>query len=285
MSMIPGDLVTDLDLLALDSSVMKDFGATSAALGQKRAIAVGDWLRRALENADLPPERHMTKRVPDVAISLRGGVLTALTALGGPGDLGLHSLLPGPSAALYIGMREPFRGLALAITDSPSTATAVASLTYWNGRWHTPSSFVDGTFANSATCAGGGRMTWALPDDWLPRAIDPAAPTSLAYWVRLSASASLTPALVQQILPLCRSRLTNPVACYTLHLIYAEGIGSSRGDWQAKSKLFEDAARQGLDSALLQVRDEFDLDSTEALVRTEVNSTTSHRDPFTWDRG
>jgi|SRR5256885_9006423 len=284
MALLAADLVTDLDLLALDSSVLKEFGATS--FNTKRQIAVTDWLRPRLEAANLPPDRHMTRRQPDVAWGLHGSTYTDLaTALKGPTDVWINSLLATPATdALYVGMREPYRGLWCALTDTINANDSVLAVSYWSGQW---TQFGSGTSwkDNTQQVAGrswskGGRIGWTLPEDWMPRAIN----GSLAYWVRLQASASLSaPTLAQQILPISRSRLTDPLAHYTLGLIYREAVANKRGEWEAKAKLFLDLAKTNLDTALLYIRDEFDVDNDSAVDRVEVNSIMS--DPFTWERG
>jgi len=284
MALLAADLVTDLDLVALDSSVLKEFGA--ASFNTKRQIAVTDWLRPRLEAANLPPDRHMTRRQPDVAFGLHGTAYTDLSVtLKGPDDFWINSLLGTPASdAIYVGMRSPYRGLWCALTDTINTNNAILAVSYWSGQW---SQFGSGTSwqDNTQNVTGksfskGGRISWTLPEDWMPRAINGA----MSYWVRLQVSANLSaPTLAQQMLPISRSRLTDPLAHYTLGLIYREGIANKRGEWEPKAKLFLELAQKNLDTALLYIRDEFDVDDDNAVTRVEVNSILS--DPFTWDRG
>lgn len=281
MSLIPSDLVTDLDLLALDSSVLEDFGKTSLKLAEKRNVAVIDWLRPRLEAAGLPAAKHLTKRKPVAAYGYTSGAYTDLVeALSDQTDTHLSSVLAGVGDGVYIGMTEPYRGLFVGMTDTPNINQASASLTYWNGAWTTPSSVADGTVAGSLTLGRAGRMVWGLPDDWIPRAVNGSA---LLYWMRLQVNSLHAATLIQQMLPMARSRLTNPTAQYALHLVYREGIGGDRGNWKEKAELFLAAAQQGLELVLPMVRDEFDITNDGVVDTLEVNSIT--QDPFTFERG
>jgi hypothetical protein len=285
MALLAADLVTDLDLLALDSSVLKEFGAT--AFNAKRQIAVTDWLRPRLEAANLPPDKHMTRRQPDAAFhynELSNTWEDITVRLTGPSEFYLNSLLAQPVYdRLYIGMREPYRGLWCGLTDSVNTNSTTLAVAYWSGQW---TQFGSGTSwrDNTQSSVGrsftkGGRVGWTLPEDWMPRGIN----NTVAYWVKLSVLSSLTVTVAQQILPVTRSRLTDPLAHYTLGLIYRVAIANKRGEWEAKAKLFLDLAKTNLDAVLPYIRDEFDIDNDQAVERIEVNSMTL--DPFTFERG
>jgi hypothetical protein len=305
MGLIPADLVTDLDLLALDSSVATDFGATSLQLSEKRRVAVTDWLRPRLEQAGLNPSRHQTRRQLEAAQWQDKWGTEAWFDLkarfSSTTELDISSLIDlNFSDGLYLAGREPFRGLHFAMTDSVSYAIggfAMAPITdaileYWNGAW-TPLDAAANSFCDGTTLTGGyhalsraGRMTWNPPDDWYPRTVN----GQPGYWVRLSidygAANSVAPGYVSQVTQLSRSRLTDPAANYALHLIYREGIANSRGDWKAKADLFLARADKSLELALNFVRDEFDVDEDQMVTPLEVNSVAPARDDlWSWERG
>lgn len=290
MSLIPADLLTDLDVLALDVRATSDYGTGNATLSEKRRVAVTDWLRPRVEQAGYPAHRHMTRRAPDAAWQLTGGAYTdRISALGDytSDDLDLNDVFVTVGTdALYVGSREPFRGLYVALVDSLNTVASVASVTYWNGAWTAPASLIDGTIATSGkSFSGSGRITWSLPDDWHVRPVN----NSPAYWARLTVSARPTDETrVGQVLPLSRSRLTYPAACYTLGLLYQEGIGNQRGDYAAKADRFFAEADRALAVALPLAQDEFDVDATGAVDRLEVNSlarVSYHGSLYSWERG
>lgn len=282
--MIPGDLVTDLDLLALDVTVLTDFGATSLNLAHKRQVAVSDWLTPRLETAGLSPAKHRTRRTPAAAFLVRSGVITDVTeSLGQSTEKLASSMLATPDDYLVVGMQQPFRGMYIGIGDSVNAVAGAASLTYWSGRWSVPSSVTDDTTVANVLFAAGGNLAWSLPDDWFPRVFN----NTMAYWIRLSCASSLSANMgLGQVLPITRSRLTAPTACYAMHLVYREASGSNTGQWAEKAKSFLDAANEGLAIAMPLVVDEFDIDNSNAVEPTEPNSLVATRPTsFTWERG
>jgi hypothetical protein len=258
VGLIAGDIVTDLDLLALDSGVMSDFGATSQKLVEKRRVAVTDWIKPRLEAAGKFPDRHSIRRAPDVGWSqVAGAWLEQREAFGSGVERPISSLLLAPTDYLYVGSRDPFRGLYIGMTDSVNANSTALQVAYWNGQWtpfNATNSLVDGTRLNQTSFARGGRVLWSLPEDWFERDVHGG---SMAYVVRLSVnSVPLSPATaVGHLLPLSRSRLTAPAANYALHLVYREAI-TDRNKYETKAKWFLDAAVTGLDTALLFVDDE-----------------------------
>ena len=284
--MIASDLVSELDLLALDSGVREDFGATSQELALKREVAVNSWLRLQLEAANLPPAKHLIRRALTYAYAYRGAQFVDVTdsSKDPSTDLFINSLIATPSTdAIYVGMDEPFRGLVLGLTDTVNAIAVTSSLTYWNGRWSTPASWTDETSVSNTPFAAGGRVRWMTPDDWIPRQVN----GQLAYWMRIQVNSTVTnPTTVRQILALARSRFTDPAAHYALHLIYREAVASERGDWEKKSALFKEAADKALALALVQGRDEFDWDEDNATEPNEANSVNPQPlQGFVWERG
>jgi hypothetical protein len=287
MGLIPFDIVTDLDLLAFDSRVLLDFGATSATLVEKRRAAVTGWLRGRLEQANLPPERHTLRRAPDSAYAyVGGGFVDQVAKFSGTTEWSVSSLLANPAAdALYVGRKEPFRGLYVGMTDHVNANSLTLKVAYWGGDWRTLSmanSFVDGTQAlEDVSLSRGGRLLWTLPEDWFARPVN----EQVGYWVRLQVTSPVTPSTtVGQLVPLARSRLTDATANYALHLIYREGIGTARGDWKDKAKLFGETAENMILSALQFCRDEFDFDEDQ-VAEGAAEDKAPTQDPFTWERG
>lgn len=289
--MIPADLITDLDLLALDVQAESEFGRSP--LHEKRRIAVTQWLRPRLESQGLPPQLHMTRRAPEAAWSLTAGIVTdRRPTLGNrvDEDLDLNAVLVTPgSDALYVGMQAPFRGLFVVLTDTVNANACAASITYWNGHWAALSSLVDGTQAVAGkSFSGGGRITWGLPDDWIMRPIGTSDVSSHAYYVRIQVNSPLSGAtLVSQLLPLAFSRLTNPAALHALGLLYRESMGSNRGSeaYQRKAEMFLEAADRELELVLPMVQDEFDIDRSGAVETTEAQSVMNIDQLTTWERG
>jgi hypothetical protein len=279
-----GDLVTDLDLLALDVQAATDFGGSS--LADKRTVAVHEWLRPQLEQAGYQPWRHRSRRVCDTAWAYRGGLYVDI---GGEladhdGDaLPVNSLWPAPSAdAVYLGLREPFRGLYVGQADAVNSTAGVASICYWNGTWRAFGSLVDGTKGDGVlSFAQAGRLTWSRPDDWFARALN----GTFGYYVRVQVSSPCAPAAWTHVAALATSRLTYPVARYALSLLYAEGVGGSRGRWAEKSELFATQAQTDLDRVLPLLRDEFDVDESDTVDRVEASSVTPTASTYTWERG
>jgi hypothetical protein len=286
--LVPIDLVTDADVLALDIRADDDFGATSADLSEKRRVAVMDWLSPRLEAAGYDPAQHLTRKAPSWAYAHTGSAWDDVTdALSDAtaDDLDLSDVWVAPAAdALYIGLPVAFRGLYVSMADSVNANSAVNSLTYWNGsKWQGVTSLADGTVvATGKAFSGGGRLTWEPPEDWAIRAVNEQA----GCWVRLQVSSSLTAGTaVGQMLPIVRSRLTNAVAHYTLGLIYREGMAGTRGNWDEKAKAFTDIAEKELALVLPLIADEFDVDEDQAVSAAEVDSVTEHNKVFTWERG
>jgi hypothetical protein len=288
--LIPGDLVTDLDLLAIDVEASQEFGGSS--LAEKRRVAVTGWLRPRLEAAGLPPAKHLTRRNPDVAYGTTGGVVSDLTtALGtrADDDTALAGVLATPgSDYLVVGMHLPFRGLFVAMSDSVNANACAASITYWNGKWTALSSLVDGTAAVSGkSFSGGGRIAWSLPDDWIERPLRNAEGVSThVYAVRIQINSPVG-GHVAQVLPLAFSRLTNAAAMHAVGMLYRESIGSNRGSdaYEKKAGMFLEAADRELETVMPLIVDEFDIDRSGSVEATEAQSVVNIDHLTTWERG
>lgn len=289
MALNTGDLLSDLDLLAIDQRLLDDFGSTP--LEEKRRKAIVDWVSPRVEASGLRTYQHNIRRAPDAAYVRTGGAFTDITERATNAeqdDLYVNSLLvTAATDALYIGLREPFRGLFVSMLDGVNVNTLTAlQVKYWDGgQWRTPSSLVDGTIvASSIALSGGGRITWAMPSDWSARVLSTAINSQL-YWVRLQVSQAVSNSTaVAQFLPIAQSRLTHPAAEYAVGMVYMEGYGGTRGDWAEKGKWLLAKAEQDLQLALGLIRDEFDVDDDGATERPEVNSVTPSAS-VTWERG
>lgn len=280
----PSDLLTDLDLLALDRLCLTDFGVS--ALADKRAVAT-DWIAQRVEQAGYKLWQHTTRKTPDAVFGYDGAIYTDYTTAASDatdGDVPLSSILTAPTKALYVGSRDPFKGLYAGVTDNVNAVTAALGAEVWNGRWLTVTSLADGTIATaSKSFSGGGLVTWQRPDAWTRRLVN----NSLLHWARLTISSSLTAGTkASQLTAIVPSRLTLPASYYTLGLLYQESFGANRGQWQEKADRFMAAAKELADTTLPLIADEFDVDDSDAVDRTEVGSVTATTAGLsTWERG
>lgn len=280
----PSDLLTDLDLLALDRLCLTDFGVS--ALTDKRAVAA-EWIRQRVEQAGYRPHQHAIRHAADAVVGFTGSTYTDYTAAAADTtdlDLPLSSILSTPaSCALYVGFREPFKGVWVGMVDALNSQSAVASLTVWTGAWTGVTSLTDGTIATSGkSFSKGGLVTCQQPDAWSRRTLN----NSLLYWARVQVSASLTAATAAaQLTPILPSRLTLPAAHYALGLLYQESYGAQRGAWSEKATSMFEQAKAALDVALPLIADEFDVDDSDAITRPEVSSVTAALGPTIWERG
>jgi hypothetical protein len=275
------DLVTTLDVLAVDSTAATDFGGQQN-LDDKRRVAVQDWLCPLLEQAGYPVRKHKTRRPPDGAFARTGGAWVdkkdAFTTAGAA----LTGLIADASAdAIYVGLTMPFKGLLASMEDAVNGAAASCSITYWNGTWSAFTSISNQTLASGVPFARAGRITWPEPSDWLVREIEDVS----AYWVRVQLSAAPNSGTLNQLLPIARSRLTYPVALRVCAQLYMEGFGSNRGEWKEKATVTALEASAALQLVIGRVVDEFDADSDGAAETTDVTTIAQHVQPWTWERG
>lgn len=280
----PADLVTDLDLLALDRLCLTDFGATD--LADKRQMAA-QWLGPRVEQVGYRLVQHQIRKTPDAVFGFDGTTFTDLTTAASDqteADLPLSSVCAVPaSAAVYVGYRVPFRGVYVGVVDHVNANSATLAVTAWTGRWAPVNSLQDGTQATlGKSLSGGGLVAWQPPDQWSRRRLN----NSLLYWATLTVATSLTAGTAAtQMTPVVTSRLTLPAAQYTLGLLYQESYGSNRGQWQEKATALFEAAEASLGIALPLLADEFDLDADEAVSGAEASSVTVAGAFATWERG
>lgn len=294
--LIIDDLLTELDVLAVDSTVLTSFGATEGAasvnLAAKRRLVVDDWLRGALERAGLPAERHTVRRAPDFAFGYTAGVYTDLTAALADrtlDDVDMSTVIASAVGdALYIRSRQPFRALWLTLFDAVNTTSAcVSSPTYWDGgRWAAFSSLVDNTaIPSSTTLSGGGRISWQLPTNWQKRPLS--TEEDWGFWMRFQLSKVVSAGTtVTHALPIRTSRLTQPCVLRVLSVLYSESWGAQRGEWREKAYAYARQADDTLSWALSQVADEFVLTDEDEAPPTDPSSSLQYRQSlFTMERG
>jgi hypothetical protein len=281
----PADLLTDLDLLAIDRLCLSDFNVTS--LADKRRAAM-DWLAPRVEQAGYKLWQHAVRKAPDAVFGYTGYAYTDFTSAAldtTDADLALSSVVLAPATdALYVGSRDPFKGLYVGIADRVNTNSTLLDVSVWTGKWTTVTSLIDGTQATARkSCSGGGMVTWQPPDTWTKRSVN----NSLLYWGKVTFSSSLSPAAAAgQLTPIAASRLTFPAAHYALGLLYQESYGSQRGQWLEKADKMFAAAEGGLAVALPLIADEFDVTADGVVSREEVSSVTPNTAYLTtWERG
>ena len=289
MSLIASDLVTDLDLVALDARALKDFGDTNATLDDKRRIAVEEWLAPAMESRGFNPEQHRMRKAPDACLGQVSSVTTDYTTAAGnvtADDLPLGTIFTGGDAtdALYVMLRRPHRGLYVGIEEAPNAVAAVSSPVLWSGAWTGVTSLVDATVSGSTGFAQGGAIRWKRSDVWSPRVFA----NTFGYWSKIHVSSLTSTTTARQILPIVSSRLSYPTKLYTLGLLYQDAWGSAGGDWEAKSERFFAMAETELQRNINRIADEFDVDRSGAVDATEINSVLQETDSVgltTWERG
>lgn len=281
----PSDLLTDLDLLALDRLCLTDFGVSD--LTDKRRAAL-DWLAPRVEQAGYKLYQHASRKTPEAVFGYTGAAFVDYTSQAldtTDTDLPLSSILAVPSsAAIYIGGKAPFKGVYVGIHDSINANSAVLDVAVWTGAWTVVTSLVDGTQATlGKSCSGGGLVSWQQPDPWSRRPLN----NSLLFWAKLTCSSSLTAGTAAaQLAPVVASRLTLPAAYYTLGLLYQESYGSTRGQWQEKADKMFAAAESGLSVALPLIADEFDVTGDDLVAPEEISSVSPNTAYLTtWERG
>ena len=281
----PADLLTDLDLLAIDRLCLTDFGVSD--LTDKRRAAL-DWLAPRVEQAGYKLWQHATRKAPEAVFGYTGTAYSDLTAAATDttdADVPLSSILAVPSsAAVYVGLRDPFKGVYIGVSDNVNANSATLDVSVWTGAWTTVTSLVDGTQATAGkSCSGGGLVTWQWPDTWTRRTLN----NSLLYWAKVTFASTLTAGTsAAQLTPVVPSRLTLPATYYTLGLLYQESYGSQRGSWQEKADKMFAAATDGLAIALPLIADEFDVSGDDTVARDEVSSVTPDTAYLTtWERG
>jgi hypothetical protein len=290
------DLLSTLDVLAIDRQALDLYGAESqASIDDKRRIAVNDWLAGELTARGFDPSKHQSRRAPESAYLVSAasvGDITALISSRANSPVNLADLVQAPSTdAILLGLREPYRGIAVTMIGSVNASTlSAASLTYWTGgRWDAVDSLTDGTASTDppgASFAGGGVLRFDLPERWTPRpAVSP--DQAWLYYTRIGLTAACSSLVqVSQLLPIPRSRLTTPAALYALHLLYLEAAAGGRANYEDRAEQFAKKAYTALERQGPFLAEEFDADETGSVEIGEAASLTpAPVDLNTWERG
>lgn len=287
-----GDILGTLDLLALDSACLEEFGDESGVImDAKRAVAVEHWLESRVGQHGYPVDRHQTRRAPvEAKVGPSSGTadFTDLVAAARDRDLNVVLTSITNTTFAYIGYTAPYSGLWMGVLDSVNTASlTVAAYTYWNGGgWASYNSLADATYAsNSIAMSGGGRVQWRIPDNWAPRPVG--GGSAWLYWTRVGLSNSPGPLTGQasQVLPIRRSKFTVPAALHALGLAYRDAAVRTRGDWMEKAKMFLDRADAELTLIMPLARDEFDMDDDGAVGPGNEAASITAAGGFEWLRG
>lgn len=290
------DVLSDLDLLTIDRQVFTHFGQQSyATVGDKRRLAVSDWLAGELKARGYDPSKHVTRMAPDYCAAITGATETDL--LDDISDrqtdpVDLHDLIVTPSTDyLIVGHTQPFKALTVTMTDTGNTSSlSIASLTYWNGgRWQSlgANSLIDTTRVTqtSISLAGGGSFRFVPPDDWTPK---PGALVTEPWVFLVRLQMSQRPSadtLVHQLTPTRQSRLTYAAGLYALHLLCLEAAKGSRSDWDDRAAMYATKAEAAIARDVLLAQDEFDMDNSGAIAALDVSSAVPPIDLHTWERG
>lgn len=281
------DVLTELDVLALDNEALVTFGnspaVVSANLAAKRTHVVQDWLYSALVKGGYSPAKHSVRYAAEKVLGLTGSTFTDFTEAANDNslnDLDLSTILAAPTDALYVGMAVPARGLWMTMLSSLNVTSMTASYAYWNGsQWAGFNSLVDGTINSLVPFGQGGRVTWSEVADWAARPLNNDA--TWRFWLRVQTTAA-PGARLTHTLPIRRSRLTAPAALKTLALLYGESWGVQAGEWRQKSEVYHRMADEALAGALRDLA-EFVTEPEQAVTPATVQKP----DPslFTLERG
>lgn len=272
MSFHPADLVADADLRDYEEAILSSFGQST--WHGKRTKALEDWLFPILKANGFNPYRLRTRGEADKAFSYISSAYADVTTAiqeSTDDDLNLASVFATPNGnALFIGSKQPFRGVFARMLEAVSSAAGVLSAAYWNGNWENLL-ITDGTIQTAGkTLSGGGSVTWLLPADWMTRIVNA---SDALYWVKLTVSAVPTSAKAGQIGVIRASVLRAPATFRTLQLIMAEARTGADGPWREKAEFYKDEADQALQRALQICGGEFDTDANDLISETEAGQT------------
>ncbi len=275
MSWHPNDLVSDIDLLDYEASILSSFGSTTWQA--RRTKALEDWLFPILKGNGFDPYKLITRAEAEQAFGYTSSIYTDVTAATRDttaDDVNLAAVFATPSTDfLYIGSTQPFRGLFFRLLDTVSSATGVLSVAYFNGNWEALQVSDRTAQVAGKTLSAGGSVTWVLPVDWMRRVVNPGVSSTLLYWVRVKVSAVPTGAKAGQIGVIRSSALRAPATFRTLQLIFQEAPTGSSGPWVQKAQFYQTEADSALTRALLIIGGEFDTDDSDLISDTEAAAT------------
>ncbi len=272
MSWHPADLVSDVDLRDYEEAILSNFGPSTWQA--RRTKALEDWLFPILKGAGFDPYKLRTRAEVTQAFAYTSSAysdVTGATKDTTADDVNLAAIFATPSTdALYIGSKQPFRGLFFRLLDTVSSAAGVLSVKYFNGNWE-PITVADGTVqVTGKTLSAGGSVTWVLPVDWMTRSVNG---SDALYWAKVTVSAVPTGAKAGQIGVIRSSALRAPATFRTLQLIFQEAPTGADGPWMLKAEFYKGEADSALTRALLIIGGEFDTDASDLISETEEAQT------------
>ncbi len=271
MSWHPNDLITDLDLLAYESTLLTTFNRTE--WDEKRGKALEDWLWPILRANGYDTEKFRTRYQPDQVWGYTGAAYSDKTDAATDetsDDLNLATIFATPASdAILVGSVKAFRGLSWRMLDAVSSVAGSVSVEYWADRW-TQIPIADDTTIEGDIFARGGAMIWRVPSDWTKRVVSSGDPL---YYVRVKVTATPTAAKAGQLGTIRRSALCAPAAYRTLALIMREAPTSADGPWREKAAWYEAEANASLERALQIVAGEFDTDEDDQIDPDEEDQT------------
>ena len=101
---------------------------------------------------------------------------------------------------IYVGARQPFRGVRVIIGNSNSVGASTLTVKYWNGSAWANITATDGTTGGGDTFNTSGNVTWTVPTAWAVTSLRVAGDTLLRapavlddptiYWTRWETSAA-----------------------------------------------------------------------------------------------
>jgi hypothetical protein len=287
VSWSPNDLVTDLDLLAYEPTILTQFGVTDwqQLLGKARE----DWLRPILQGRGFDLDRLRTRFEADLVQAYTGAVYTDKSSDAKDADvddLNLAGIFATVGTdALYVGSTSTFRGLSVRMHAGVSAVTSDLTVSYWNDAW-TPLVVTDSTRGTAGkSFSKGGSVLWRMPADWVTRTING---SDQRYLVKLTMSATPTAATAGQIGVVRRSALCAPLTFRTLLLIMRSAPTGGPGPWAEKAAWYESEADAALQRALQIIGGEFETDdpATDLISPDEADQTVDEvsRGPWKMER-
>jgi hypothetical protein len=271
MSWQPGDLLSDDDLLAYESTLAQTFNRVE--WDDKRSLAIEHWMFPILRANGYQPENLRTRYEPDAVWAYTASTFTDDTGDATnetSDDLNLATIFATAlTDAIYVGSERAFRGVSWRVLDSPSAVTGTVTVSYWADQW-VPIGMTDQTTQGGVLFARGGSMTWRVPSDWVKR---PLSTSVSLYYVKVQVSATPTAAKAGQLGVIRRSSLCAPLAFRTLALIMREAPSSGAGPWADKAVWYENEANAALERALRLVSSEIDTDVSDQVSEEETEQT------------
>ncbi len=273
MAWSPNDLVSDVDLVAYERTILTQFGEIDWQA--KRQKALEDWLFPLMVSVGLDPYRLRTRYQPDQVWGLTSSAYTDYTEAAQNAtsdDIPVASVLASSSDALVIGSTWQFRGVSMRLHEDVSITARTPSVELWRDTWKTVA-ISDGTQLTAGVpFSKGGAMKWTVPEDWVVRAIND---SPALYYARVKLSGAPTGAALGQMSVIRRSSLCAAATLKTLQLIFREAPIQQDGPWERKAEDYGTEAQHAWERSLPMLGREFDTDTVDDVIdKTEATQTT-----------